>query len=92
MGVNSVFLKDPDAELDFEVDWADWLATGETISSVAWDVPAGIAHTTDSKSSTAATIWLSSGTPGNTYSIGCQITTSSTRSPERTIQIVVVER
>ena len=92
MGDNSVFLKDPDATLDFEVDWSDWLATGETISSVAWDVPAGITHSTDSKSTTAATIWLSSGTAGNTYNVGCQITTSSTRTPERTIQIVVFER
>lgn len=27
------FIKDPNAKLDYVLDWSDWLATGDTVSS-----------------------------------------------------------
>ncbi len=35
--MSRTFKKDPDAELDFMVDWADWLEPmADTIASVVW--------------------------------------------------------
>ena len=37
----TTFLKDPEAVLDYTVDWGIWLDT-DTISTSNWTVPAGI--------------------------------------------------
>lgn len=85
------FLKDPDATLDFEVDWSDWL-NGDTIVSAVWFVQAGITKVSDSHTGTVATLWLSGGTVGAEYDAACRITTSEGRIDERTITVKVVER
>ena len=97
------YIKDPDAVLDYKFDWkaltnltgnTDWLDTSETISSITITAATGI--TVDSSSitdtSTSATIWLSGGTDGQTYTLACRIVTSVGRTDERTISIQVEER
>ncbi len=89
--------KDPDAVLDFEVDWSSWLESGETISSSTWVVPAGITEVNDathptSNTSTSATIWLSGGAGGTLYQVTNRITTSSNRTDDRSILVSVAER
>ena len=87
------FVKDPQAMLDYQVDWSSWLAVGETITVSAWTGTTGLtvgsgaqapSHTT-----TSATIWLSGGTLGQTYLVVNEITTSAGRVDDRTIGIVV---
>ena len=105
MATSSTFEKDPDAVLDFKFDWApltnsvtgatsDWLASGETISTITITADTGI--TVDSSSitdtNTSATCWLSGGTDMTTYSVSCKITTSASRTDERTMRIQVKER
>lgn len=92
MSVAAQFLKDPNATLDFSVDWSRWLQTNETISAVTWTVATGITNTLTSNTNTAATIWLSGGTAGVTYSITCKITTNQTRIDQRTFSVAVVAR
>lgn len=87
-----VYVKDPDANLDYGFDWSDWLATAETISSVFWTVPTGITNTDEDFTDTTASIWLSSGTVGTSYSVACKITTSAGRVDERTMTIRVKQR
>jgi len=69
-----------------------------TISTSAWTVPTGITNDTDNTSAvtvngvsyganTVATIWLSSGTAGITYSLTNKITTSDSRTLSQTIVI-----
>jgi hypothetical protein len=84
-------LKDPDAILDYAVDWEAWLGT-DTIASVAWTVPAGLTLDAQSHTDTVATVWLSGGTAGQSYALGCAVTTAGGRVDERTLTIVVVER
>lgn len=86
------YIKDPDATLDFGVDWEDWLASGETISSSSWTVESGITKDSDSFTDTVATAWLSGGTAGTTYTLTNEITTSSSRTDNRTILVRVKER
>lgn len=87
MGDSQVFTKDPDAVLDYRIDWATWLGV-DTISTSTWTVPAGITKFTDSKTTTTTTIWLSGGTAGETYSVKDHIVTAGGREDERTLTIV----
>ena len=87
----SSFLKDPDAVLDYKIDWSDWLGS-DTISESSWTVPSGIMKDSDSKTSTSATIWLSGGTDGEEYTVTNHIVTASGREEDRSITIVCKER
>lgn len=99
----TIWVKDPDAVLDWRWDWAgstngtgrsDWLADGETISATTVTADDGLTvdSSTITDSSTSVTAWLSGGTAGTTYSVACRITTSAGRTDERTIRIRVEER
>jgi len=86
------FVKDPDAVLDYTVDWSSWLESGETISSHTITVPTGITKDSDSELSGVVTIWLSGGVDGTNYIVACEITTSLSRVDERSILIRCRER
>lgn len=85
-------IKDKDAKLDFVFDWSEWLEVGETISSYILTVGTGITKVSDSKTTTAVTVWLSGGTDKEWYTVACKITTSLNRIDERTIYIQVQDR
>ena len=78
-----VFLKDPDAVLDYAFDWSSWLDEDETIGDYTITVASGITVDSDSESSGIVTVWLSGGTAGDTYLIACAIETSDGRIDER---------
>lgn len=86
-----MFLKDPDAVLDYEVDWSAWLGT-DTISAVAWTVPTGITQNAVSNTPTTATIWIAGGTKGISYEVSCEITTAGGRTAKRSFVIEIVSR
>ena len=99
----SIFLKDPNAVLDYKFDWkadtngngdSDWLDTDETISTKTVTVDTGITKDSDSLSdtNTSVTVWLSGGTAGVDYKVACFIETSAGRDDERTIKIQARER
>lgn len=83
------FLKDPNATLDYSVDWADWL-DGDSISTSAWVVDSGITVAVSpaaSNTADTATVWLSGGTLGESYTITNRITTAAGRIADRSIVI-----
>jgi len=87
----STFLKDPDAVLDYSVDWSDWL-DGDTITASQWIVPVGLTLDSSTNSTTATTVWLSGGAVRFRYSVTNRITTASGRVDDRSIVVQVVER
>ena len=87
-----LFSKDPEAVLDYAVDWSEWLQSGETISSYTVTVPTGLTKDSDSSASGVITVWLSGGTAGTVYSVEVKITTSLGRTDERTFKIRCIER
>lgn len=89
--MSNSFLKDPDAVLDFQVDWEDWLGS-DTISSSSWTVQTGITKDSDTYSLTTATVWLSGGSPNTVYYVTNRIVTSGGRTEDRTLYIKVKER
>ncbi|MFN2233883.1 MAG: hypothetical protein ACK2U1_06605 [Anaerolineales bacterium] len=90
----TIFVKDPDAVLDYGFDWSDWLdsGAGEAISDYTIDADTGITVDSDSESSGVITVWLSGGTAGSTYAVRCEIETDDGRIDERTMIIKVQER
>lgn len=89
--MSNVFVKDPSARKDYQVDWSAWLDS-DTISAVAWTVPSGITNYSTSNTTTVATIWLVGGTANADYEVVCQITTAGGRIEQRTIKIQVREQ
>lgn len=88
-------IKDPQSVLDYAVDWSEWLATGDTITSSSWTVSgpdSGLVIDTDTNDDNSATVWLSGGTLSKTYSVVNTIVTDQGRGDERTIRITVIDK
>ena len=83
--------KDPDEVLDFEVDWTARL-DGDTISAVTWTVPVGLTKTAQNLADPIAIVWLSGGTAGQSYEIGCRVETAGGRTYDETISLPVRSR
>lgn len=84
--------KDPNAVLDYQISWASWLGTSETISSSDWIVDSGITKDTASNTTTTATIWLSGGTDKIDYTVTNRITTNQGRTNDQSLLIQVRQR
>lgn len=88
----TTYSKDPDAVLDYRVDWSAWLQTSETITTSIWVVPTGITQNSGSNTTTTATIWLSAGTAGTAYDVTNRIVTNQGRTNDRTITVFVTNQ
>jgi len=87
------FTKDPDAVLDYSVDWSLWLA-GDEISSSEWILEDGVdlEQVTAPHTATKATVWLGGGEKGTTYLVTNRIVTVGGRTDDRTISVKVEDR
>ena len=85
------FTKDPNAVLDYGIDWTRWLA-GDQIATSEWIIPTGLTKMADSKTATSATVWLSGGSVGQSYTVTNRITTAAGRTEDRSFTIRVEER
>lgn len=93
MTASNVFTKDPDAVLDYGVDWSAWLGSGETISTSTWEVASGMTMDSDTLSGGTAIVWLSGGEARPyPYVVTNRITTSGGRTDDRSLYITVTER
>jgi hypothetical protein len=84
-------MKDPNAVLDYSVDWTRWL-NGDTIATSAWTVPAGLTKVSDTSTTKAATVWLSGGTIGQSYTVTNRITTAGGRTEDRSFDVKIADR
>ena len=85
------FTKDPNAVLDYSVDWSRWL-DGDTIATSVWTVPAGLTKVSDTNTTTKTTVWLSGGTADQSYTVTNRITTTGGRTEDRSFIVKVEER
>lgn len=86
------FVKDADARLDWLFDWSDWLASSEVITDSEIICEDGLTVVSTSNSSTSVLVWLSGGTPGESYKLTNRITTNQQRIDDRSISVRIVER
>ncbi|MCC6362215.1 MAG: hypothetical protein IT165_01755 [Bryobacterales bacterium] len=85
------FTKDPNAVLDYSIDWTRWL-DGDTIATSEWIVPSGLTKVTDSRTTKTATVWLSGGVASQSYTLTNRITTTGGRTEDRSFIVKVEER
>jgi hypothetical protein len=93
----SFLLKDPEAVLDYTIDWgAEYLAAGELLALSAWSVtpdePGGLSVAGNDFDATTATAKATGGIAGHIYSLANRITTAAGRVDERSIAIRVENR
>lgn len=98
-------IKDPDAVRTYGIAWGDNLVPGDTLASVSWGVPAGMAVVSEGINDvpvsddgrihpvgTVALVRLSGGTAGADHACVCRIATVAGDVDERTLLIAVRER
>lgn len=90
----AVLVKDPQARLDYAIDWSDYLDDGESIVTSAWLVaPAGeLVCSGDSVTGTVAQVMIEGGGLRQTYVLSNRIATSLGRIDDRSLTIRVQER
>lgn len=86
-------LKDPNALLDYSIDWSEWLATAtDTISSSTWILSSPLVEFTSSFGTATTIVWISGGTAGEVYDAVNRIVTFGGRQEDRTIQLTCIDR
>lgn len=91
----SFYLKDPNSEVEYGIDWAVYLG-GETIVASSWSVVPqeadGIVVDAQGFSPTRSAATLAGGIAGRVYSISNHVTLASGRSDDRSITLRVEQR
>jgi len=87
-----LFIKDPDAKLDYGFDWTNWLADGETVITSNWTVPVGITKESEANDGYQTVAWLSGGTLETEYTVTNSIVTSAGREEDRSFRVKIVSR
>lgn len=88
----ATYIKDPDAVLDYHLDWSGWL-DGDTITTSTWAVDtAGITIDSAGLEGGLATVWLSGGAVGQQYRVTNHIVTAAGRADDRTLTVSIRER
>ena len=83
--------KDPDARLDYTIDWTQWLGT-DTIIGSGWTLSSPeISMENGSNTHTTATIWLLRGVVGQVYTVTNYITTTLGRMQDQSFRLKIKE-
>ena len=92
--MSNTWIKDPDAVLDYTVDWSAWLEGSDTIDTFDVDVEPADGLTVDSVLDTDTTItaWISGGDAGEDYVVRFRVTTTGARTDDRSITLLVRQR
>lgn len=85
-------LKDPQAVLDYQRDWSDWLVSDDRITASSWVLDDGVTLDSHEFTDTIATAWISGGTVGQKYKCVNQITTAAGRTDERTLLLTICQK
>lgn len=89
-----MFVKAPEDILDFTWDWSTWLTQGDTISTFSFTAAEGLTIETSPASTntaTTCTVWIGTGTAGQSYTVTNQITTAGGRTAQWTQNINIVD-
>lgn len=89
-----IHVKDPDAVLDFSVDWTATLAPGETLASALWliEPEGGLQLVSETGDGNVRSAWVAGGKPGDIVRLTSRLVTSLGRSDDRSFHIRIVEQ
>jgi hypothetical protein len=86
------FVKDPDAVLDYKIDWSAWLGT-DTITASQWlSEDEALVIDSEEASDTETVVWLSGGEIRKRHLVTNRITTADGRTNDRSIRISIKEQ
>ena len=92
----TLLLKDPDAVLDYAVDWGAEYLDGDLLASSEWSVspdePGGVAVVGSGFDATSSTVKAAGGFAGVIYRLTNRVTTQSGRIDDRSIVLRVEKR
>jgi hypothetical protein len=97
----SYIVKDPQAELDFSLDWSSWMDSGDSIATSTWTVQAisgdganALDNYQDSINTTdhITTVWLRKGVSGNNYRVTNTMVTANGLKDERYFRVFIKDR
>lgn len=82
---------DPDAgPLDYSVDFASWLSTGDTVASVAWSIyPLGPTITVGTLAGSIGTTTVDGGVLGDVHRLTARVTSTNGLVDDRSIVLRV---
>lgn len=83
-------VKDPDATLDYALDWGEWLPEGDQISDVTLTVT-GVEVVRHSHNATTVTVWITGGQVGRA-TLTCRVHTVQGRVDDRTLTLHIRDR
>ena len=96
-GWTAQWTKDPQAVLDFAVDWSLWMTTGDYLVSCSFApsspditiISQTIGNTLAGTSNANAVAWIGGGVQGTRYTVTCHVTSASGLQDERTFSLLV---
>ena len=94
----SLIDKDPESILSYELDWSQWLPSGDEVDSSSWSIETitgdtdNLTTTGNTNTTTTTTVTLSQGTIGNLYKVYNTITTVNGLTVRRYFRVKIVER
>jgi hypothetical protein len=88
------FTKDPDAILDYRINWSLWLANsgGDTIVSAVSLPDSGITVVSTTNTTTTGTMRVSGGTVDTDYLVTMRVTLASGQKDDRSLLFAVRQR
>lgn len=91
-----MFLKDPDAVIDYRIDWSAAIGAGGTLQSSQWVVQpveaGGVAVQSSAIAGQVATVRLGGGLPGHVYTVGNRVSLVDGSIDERSLTLRVENR
>ena len=83
------YTKDPQAVLDYKIDWTEWMPENDRIVASTF-TSSDVELTVDDSLFTdyTATVWLSGGVAGERYTVTNHIVTEDGREDDRSLTIV----
>jgi hypothetical protein len=89
----NLFQKQPADQLDYDLEFSDWLTSGDTINgaTAVSDVPTELIIQSVSVSGQIVKVWISGGVTGSTYKVTATVTTAQGRIKELDFKIRVKE-
>jgi len=92
----TLLLKDPEAMLDYSVDWGSDYLSGDALASSSWsiepDEPEGLQIVESQADLLVATVAVGGGVSGKLYRLTNHVVTASGREDSRSIMLRVEKR
>ena len=92
----TLLLKDPEATLDYSVDWGSDYLSDDSLATSEWtvapDAPGGAAIVGSSFDALTASVEVAGGAPGVIYRLTNHVTTASGRADSRSIMLRLEKR